>query len=58
MVIVKQFKRTTVTNFTNIYSNLILLLIEDYEKGPLPKKPVITPFIERYETTTLRKFYL
>ena len=56
-------KRTTLTNFTNIYSNLkisiwkIFVLLLTTKKGALPKKPVIAPFIEWYRTNAFRKFY-
>ena len=32
-------------------------MIEDYLEDPLQKEPVISTLIERFKTTTLRKFY-
>ena len=51
-------------NFASSWNNLLkycisadFLLMEGYEQGALRKKLHVDPFVERFKTATLRKFY-
>ena len=58
------FSKVLLINSINIYRNLLknfifvhLLLLEDYEQGPLQKELIIALLMGRFKTATCRKSY-
>ena len=59
---IEWFEKAFLINFISAYSNWLkdlffarFMLIEDYEQGALRKELIVAPFVERFETATLRK---